>query len=159
MSRRRRDGGATVWAGLLAAAEAVGKVMGPAAANLDLWGVTVPASVLDVDALHRHLRTARLLEDHLRDVVEVVAAALHAARPGVTLPGHLARTTGQPDTTVVERHTTQVVVALTTRTGDLQGHGRTLDARDAVEDFAMWHVSRFLQESLKVTADRDEVQP
>lgn len=48
-------------------------MMRATAAHLDLRGLAPPAAVLDVDALHRHLRTTRLFQDHLRTVIQIVA--------------------------------------------------------------------------------------
>lgn len=78
-------------------------MMRATATHLHLGRIAGPASVLDVDALHRHLRTSGLLEDHLRHVVQVIAAALGALRARVAFPRDLAVVARESDLPVVER--------------------------------------------------------
>lgn len=77
--------------------------MGPPAAHFHLRRVARPTSVLDVDALHRHLRASRFLEDDLRTVVQIVAIALRTPRAWIPFPLHLARIAREPNASVVER--------------------------------------------------------
>ena len=70
----------------LAAVEPIGQMRRPTAAHADVRRIACVAAVLDVHTLDRHLRAARRLDDHLRAVIEVVAAARRTARPRIAGP-------------------------------------------------------------------------
>jgi len=95
---------------LLAAVEAAGKVVSGTSAHLDLFGLAVVTPVLEVDSLDRHLRSARLLQDHLRKVIEVIASTGRALGPRVATPTDLARAAGQPQRPVAGRLAAQIIV-------------------------------------------------
>ena len=91
-------------------------------AHLHFGRVAHPASVFDVNALHRHLRAAGLLQDHLRNVVQIVPATLRAFWARVALPRDLAVITRELDMPVVEWLATQRIIRLELRTDDLKTH-------------------------------------
>jgi hypothetical protein len=91
-------------------------------AHLHFGRVAHPASVFDVNALHRHLRAAGLLQDHLRNVVQIVPATLRAFWARVALPRDLAVITRELDMPVVEWLATQRIIRLALRTDDLKTH-------------------------------------
>lgn len=106
----------------LAAVEAVRQVGRATAAHSHVGRITGVAAVLDMDPLDRHLASTRLLEDHLRTVVQIVAAAARTARPRVSCPLDQARCTRELDVARLERRTAEVVVGPARRAHDLETH-------------------------------------
>src|SRR6056297_2039155 len=101
-------------------------MVGGAAAHLHFAWFASVAPVLDVDALDRHLAPARLLENHLGAVVEIVAATTRTAWARVAGPLDPAEVAGELDPAVAEGGAAQVVVGAAGRADDVEGHLLTL---------------------------------
>ncbi len=129
--RQRSDVGhppdASALTPLLAAVESIGQVRRTSAAYTNVDRIAHVAPVLDVNPLNRHLAAARLLQDHLRAVVHVIAPARRASGPGIARPLDPAPGASQADLAVVERRSADVVVGAARWAHDLQGHGCTLE--------------------------------
>jgi hypothetical protein len=84
------------------------------------------ASVLNMNPLNRHLRATRLLQNHPRLVIQIIASALRTARPRISRPLDQAGGACKPDQTIVQTLACDVFVRLTCRADDLEGHLRQI---------------------------------